>query len=299
MSDSLALARVPDRVQYPPFKIKVPARACAEDLVKSGNATHELVTHARSIVFWLDMAIAPLGMSVSGLTVEDVLADLPDEVDRRIFACEELIDPLRLELVNPANCFTEGTFHAPSAHDAALNYAREIRTRLDLLARIGTKTYGHWGMNQLLPGSMMRGQWQEIVQVYREQMPDRFQGLPSVHSLLNRLIVETTTAIRARMEEADFRAGPPNRVRCEPSERGISLDGRQLATGLTAEQFNFTSSIVKAHPDAISFKKIMGGNHKGKNSTRVLNSLPESLKKIIVGAKTGYRLRLPSAKCHT
>ena len=53
----------------------------------------------------------------------------------------------------------------------------------------------------------MRGQWQEITQVYRERMPDRFQGQPSVHSLLNRLIVETTAAIRARMERHSSKPG--------------------------------------------------------------------------------------------
>jgi hypothetical protein len=77
------------------------------------------------------------------------------------------------------------------------------------------------------------------------------------------------------------------------------LDDKELATGLTADQFSFVSAIAAAHPEPIPFRKIAKGNCKGKNATRIRDSLPARLRKIIMGAKQGYRLDLPAAERHT
>lgn len=257
MSDSSALAIVQERVQYPPFKIEVPASARAEDLVQAGNAAWGLATHAHFIVFWIDFALRPFGMSNTGKTVEDVLANLPEEVDRRIFECEELVAPLRLELVNPANCFSEGEFHAPCAHDAALRYATGIRKQLDTIARIATRTFTGWEPHQLIPGSVMRGRWREILQTYSEQKSKPFEALPSIHGLRNRLTVEVTSTIRARMLAEANRATAIRALPEKQREVLTALNGRALSLKALTELLGCDAS--RLHRDHL--KPLMALGH--------------------------------------
>ncbi len=92
----------------------------------------------------------------------------------------------------------------------------------------------------------------------------------------------------------------PKRVRCDPANYAIYLDDESLAVRLTRDQFTFVVGIVEAHPDPITFKKIMKGDTKGKNPTRIRNTLPPPLREIVYGNTAGYYLELPSPKkCQT
>ena len=226
---------MPALVRYPQPKIPVPAGTKADDLVAANDSAWQLASHAHMIVFWLDTAVSPLGFSVGDLTAEKVLAGLPDEVDQQVHECEALVAPLRLELISPANCFAEKAFYAPCAHDAVLRYACGIRRELDTIARIATKTFAGWGAMELLPGRVLRDRWEEIVQTYRDHPVKPFDGLPSIHLLLNRLIVETSAAIQARVTAAaqltSARAARTEKQR----EVLLALDRRALTLKALAE----------------------------------------------------------------
>lgn len=100
---------------------------------------------------------------------------------------------------------------------------------------------------------------------------------------------------------------PSARVHCDRADNSVYLDGRLLTTGLSADQFKFVSAIVEAHPAPISFKKIMGGNTKGKNSTRIKDTVNQRVRRamparrllfILAEEGVGYRLNLPPKSCH-
>lgn len=230
MSDLPIKAEPTPSIRYPEFIISVPGGAQVEDLITASNSARELAIRAHHIVFWLEWLVRPLVSLGNTLTAESLLADLTEDVDRRIFECNQLVTPLRLELVQPVNCYAEGTFHAPCAHDAALSYAREVRNRLDLPARLASKEHIGAVLGEVLPGSALRGNWDDIVRVYRETMPDRFQGLPSIHALLNRLLVETTAAINARIRETEKEPLPEKQLAILRA-----LDGRALTLKALAE----------------------------------------------------------------
>jgi hypothetical protein len=222
-------------IRYPEFKIPVPRCAEAEELIVASNSARGLAIHAHYIVFWLDWLTQPAASSVTTQSAEDLLGQLPEEVDRRILECDPLVAPLRLELIQPANCYSEGEFHATCAHDAALSYAREVRHRLDLPARIATKRLVGSVIGEVLPGSALHGCWDEIIRICRETMPDRFQGLPSIHALLNRLTVETTAAISARIREVGKEALPQKQREILTALKGRALSLQQLATELDCD----------------------------------------------------------------
>lgn len=100
---------------------------------------------------------------------------------------------------------------------------------------------------------------------------------------------------------------PAARVRCDRADHSVSLDEKLLTTGLSADQFQFVSAVAEAHPVPISFKKIMGGNTKGKNPTRIKDAINDRVRgamparhlDFILGQDgVGYRLNLPPESCH-
>ncbi|MBN9520689.1 hypothetical protein J0H58_19590 [bacterium] len=94
---------------------------------------------------------------------------------------------------------------------------------------------------------------------------------------------------------------PPARVRCDSADRSVHLDGKRIASGLSADEFQFVSAVVAAYPDPVTFDTIMGGKTQGKNPTRICTaintavrgSLPLRHPELIKGTPKGYRLRLP------
>jgi hypothetical protein len=66
---------------------------------------------------------------------------------------------------------------------------------------------------------------------------------------------------------------PLARVRCDPADNSVYLDGKQIVTGLTADQFQFVSAVAKSFPESISFKKIKQGKTQGKNPTRIKDAI--------------------------
>lgn len=123
-------------------------------------------------------------------------------------------------------------------------------------------------------------------------------------------LARTLKAVLAE-ELAPFRDSPgppppPPRVRCDPGDNSVYLDGKQIVTGLKPEHFQFVSAVATAFPEIIPFKKIKQGKTKGKNPTRikiavnnrVRGSLPASHLDFIVGEDgLGYRLNLPPKSC--
>ncbi|MBM3982665.1 MAG: hypothetical protein FJ304_20820 [Planctomycetes bacterium] len=88
----------------------------------------------------------------------------------------------------------------------------------------------------------------------------------------------------------------PKRVVCNPSDRSVHLDGNRIAEALTAQGYQFVEAIASAYPDPISFTAIMKGNRHGKNPTRIYNSLPPVVRRLITSVSgTGYQLTPPVA----
>lgn len=93
--------------------------------------------------------------------------------------------------------------------------------------------------------------------------------------------------------------GRTDRVRCDPADRSVWLDGRAVATGLPRTVFEFVRLIHHADPEPLSYArmKVLAPCLKGKNQTRdLMDKLPERLAALITSGKTGYQLELPPPK---
>ena len=102
-------------------------------------------------------------------------------------------------------------------------------------------------------------------------------------------------------------AAPSARVRCHLADKSVYLDGKQIATGLTTEQFQFVSAVAKADPDPISFDRIMCGQTQGMNQTHIKNAINRHVRgamparhlEFIIGTPRGFRLNLPPKESNT
>jgi hypothetical protein len=92
---------------------------------------------------------------------------------------------------------------------------------------------------------------------------------------------------------------PPQRIRCDESDRSVSLDGKRVVGELELAVFRFFRAIADAYPNPISYRAIRArtpGLH-GKHSTRDLKDrLPSPLSAWVQSGKHGYFLKLPAPK---
>jgi hypothetical protein len=139
----------------------------------------------------------------------------------------------------------------------------------------------------------------------------RAGGIDEIKAEIARTVRETVTEGIARI--GSTAAQPPDpqtpspRVRCDPANNSVWVDGRQIVSDLTSEQFHFVSAVAKAYPDSITFNKIMNGNTQGKNQTRIKDAINDLARRAMPATHldfiikqpggVGYRLNLPPSRC--
>jgi hypothetical protein len=90
--------------------------------------------------------------------------------------------------------------------------------------------------------------------------------------------------------------GPPPRLKCNEGDRSVWLDGQCLATEMRRDQFGFIRTLAAAYPDSVKWAVITNTvpGCRGGNQTRLRNSLPRVVGRLVESGPQGYALRLPA-----
>jgi hypothetical protein len=219
-------------IQYP-FP-RPTADSLPPDLRKVTEDAWRLIGLADLLVFYLKSAADPTWSSPTrvvwdaGTPDERVVAEYPPlmsmdgdtaggvlrELDQLYRSCSESVAPLRTELIQHGERFSDGRLHAPCAHDAALEYARHVRERVDLLARVACRETTPGREDGFLPPSRLRENWESVLR----SLPGWFDKEPTWSGLQAALIREAVRVAAARVEQAD-RRGRPDTPDASTSER--------------------------------------------------------------------------------
>jgi len=96
--------------------------------------------------------------------------------------------------------------------------------------------------------------------------------------------------------ESDAKQPGRPRLRCEPSDRSVWLDGKRLASGLPEDVFAYFSILAERYPESVSFPSMAKRSIplKGVNQTRLKSRIPRALRSFVktIPGK-GHSLRLP------
>ncbi len=125
---------------------------------------------------------------------------------------------------------------------------------------------------------------------------------PDVRGLLRRMREQVSRAVAANpTEPPPPPVAPPPRIRCELTGRSVSLDGREIASGLPTDVFHFFRVIAEHYPNPVRFRVIQdrAPGLNGKNQTRLRRHLPRKLASLVTSTPTGYLLELPPQKLST
>lgn len=234
MSEPTDVSIIFPPVRYPQPRVQLPPGVEASDLIQLISESYDLISNTSGIAFYLDFAARPLGISLTDQTTEGVLGDLPDRVDDGVIKCEHMLAPLRVELIAPETSLTLGSFHAPSAFDAAVLYARLVRFQLNEIVWLAHPHRSNWQPLELIPGAALRGHWDAIVDFFRNNRKYHLTNLPDPAAITNRLQVELIRAVNRRADRP--RPEPPHRALAPASPfeplrlqaKALHLKGKEL-----------------------------------------------------------------------
>ncbi len=87
------------------------------------------------------------------------------------------------------------------------------------------------------------------------------------------------------------------RVFADPETRAVYLDGREVASHIPSDVFQYVSAVIAAHPRPITFRAMQPASLRGKNQTRLRKKMAEHCRRLaeLIGVGSeGHFLNLPS-----